>query len=58
MKEHAEKVARICSHVRAMFDVRTEHNFVPRNDLTEMVVKDLSEKYNVNLELLHKILFK
>ncbi len=58
MKEHAEKVERICSHVRAMFDVKVDHDFVPRNDLTEMVVKDLSDKYEVNLELLHKILFK
>jgi hypothetical protein len=58
MKEHAEKVERICSHVRAMFDVKVDHDFVPRNDLTEMVVKDLSDKYEVDINLLHKILFK
>jgi len=58
MKEHAEKIERICEHVRAMFGITRDHDFVPRNDFSEMVVKDLSDKYNVNLELLHKILFK
>ena len=55
---YCDKVERICSHVRSMFDVTKEHEFVPRNEMTEEVVKDLSEKYEVNLNLLHKILFK
>lgn len=55
---YCDKVERICSHVRAMFDVTKEHEFVPRNEMTEEIVRDLSEKYEVNLNLLHKILFK
>ena len=55
---YCDKVERICSHVRAMFDVTKEHDFVPRNEMTEEIVRDLSEKYEVNLNLLHKILFK
>lgn len=55
---YCDKVERICSHVRSMFDVTKEHEFVPRNEMTEEIVKDLSEKYEVNLNLLHKILFK
>lgn len=55
---YCDKVERICSHVRAMFNVTKEHEFVPRNEMTEEIVRDLSEKYEVNLNLLHKILFK
>lgn len=55
---YCDKVERICSHVRSMFDVTKEHEFVPRNEMTEEIVRDLSEKYEVNLNLLHKILFK
>jgi len=55
---HCEKVEAICSHVRAMFDVTKDHDFVPKHEMSEEIVKDLSEKYNVNLNLLHKILFK
>lgn len=55
---YCDKVERICSHVRAMFDVTKEHEFVPRNEMSEEIVRDLSEKYEVNLNLLHKILFK
>ena len=55
---YCDKIERICSHVRAMFDVTKEHDFVPRNEMAEEIVRDLSEKYEVNLNLLHKILFK
>lgn len=55
---YCDKVERICSHVRAMFDVTRDHDFVPRNEMSEEIVRDLSEKYEVNLNLLHKILFK
>lgn len=55
---YCDKVERICSHVRSMFDVTRDNDFVPRNEMTEEIVKDLSEKYEVNLNLLHKILFK
>ena len=55
---YCDKVERICSHVRSMFDVTRDNCYVPRNEMTEEIVKDLSEKYEVNLNLLHKILFK
>lgn len=55
---YCDKVERICSHVRSMFDVTRDNDFVPRNEMSEEIVKDLSEKYGVNLNLLHKILFK
>ena len=55
---YCDKVERICSHVRAMFDVTRDNDYVPRNEMTEEIVRDLSEKYVVNLNLLHKILFK
>ena len=55
---YCDKVERICSHVRSMFDITRDNEYVPRNEMTEEIVKDLSEKYEVNLNLLHKILFK
>ena len=55
---YCDKVEAICSHVRAMFDVIKENDFVPRDEMTEEIVKDLAEKYGVNLNLLHKILFR
>jgi hypothetical protein len=55
---YCDKVHMICRHVRTMFAVKRDNLYVERNEMTEEIVKDLSDRYEVNLNLLHKILFK